>query len=115
MKKRPVTLRVQILSALLFLTLTATLTVSFAAWHVCRNKIEENYRSTYKTNLQTYNSILRDKLQSLNDLARSIFLDEEFLAVLKTPNDWESPYYRTSEELAVARSCRQFEAQSSLL
>lgn len=38
MKKRPVTLRVQILSALLFLTLTATLTVSFAAWHVCRNK-----------------------------------------------------------------------------
>ena len=111
MKKRPVTLRVQILSALLFLTLTATLTVSFAAWHVCRNKIEENYRSTYKTN----NSILRDKLQSLNDLARSIFLDEEFLAVLKTPNDWESPYYRTSEELAVARSCRQFEAQSSLL
>ena len=115
MKKRPVTLRVQILSALLFLTLTATLTVSFAAWHVCRNKIEENYRSTYKTNLQTYNSILRDKLQSLNDLARSIFLDEEFLAVLKTPNDRESPYYRTSEELAVARSCRQFEAQSSLL
>ncbi|MDO5423816.1 MAG: histidine kinase [Eubacteriales bacterium] len=109
------TLRTQILSSLLVLTLFATLTVSFTAWHICKNKIEENYRAVYKTNLSTFNGIIDDRLQVLNDLVRAVFLSTDFLDILKTANDRQSPYYTSSDELALARFCRQMENQSDLV
>ncbi|MDY3918742.1 MAG: histidine kinase [Candidatus Limivivens sp.] len=115
MKKRKHSLRTQILASLLILTLFATLTVTMTSWHICKNKIEENYRTAYQANLQTFNGILNDKLQAMNDLVRSVFLSTDFLKILEAPNDREGPYYRSSEELALSRLCRQLEGQSDLV
>lgn len=113
--KKMLTLRGKILIAMVFLTLFSTLTVAMANWFAYKNSIEQNYRSTYRSHLHTFNSMIDDKLADMNDLVRSVFLSDEFLNLLKLPNETGSKYYSSGTELQISKIFQKMSAQSSLV